>query len=508
MRRNLCAGTVRNYLTEAVGKLGAPDLPGRRGVAHGGGMVQEGSAYDLVVLGCGAAGLSAAVAHAAAARAADRTARIAVVERARRDERGGATRWTSAWLRITEDRRLDPAFLARMHEVSGGLADLEYCRTLEREVTETLAFLERHGVELTYFKQPFANRNTGSGLGMPVRGGQGIVEELCGSLERTAGVEMLYETEAVRLTVSERGRIAGVTVRSRDGAARTLTAAAGVVIACGGFEGNGEMLTRYLGARACDLPLIAPTLRHNTGDGVRMALEVGAATSGQFDMFHGEPVDPRSSKPDAVVYAYPFGILVNARAERFYDEGKDSFDSTFEELAFEIWAHQGQRAYLIGDQTMASIEPVQAIILTDQPPVTAATLRELAVALGLEPRALERTVSEYNAAVGPGAFDPRTFDGKRALGLAPPRSNWAVPVERPPFIGYPLTCAITFTFGGLRTDTLARVVTPSGAAIPGLYAAGEVTGLYYHHYPAGTSVLRAATFGRIAGAHAARVRAR
>jgi len=433
-----------------------------------------------------------------------RTPRIAVVERARREERGGATRWTSSWFRITEDRRLDPAFVSRMREVSNGLADLDYCRALEREVTQTLAFLERSGVELVYFKQPFANRNTGGGLGMPARGGLGIVEGLCAALERTSGVEFLYETEALRLELTGSGRIGGVVVRTRDGSTRTLHASCGVIIACGGFEGNAEMLTRYLGPRACDLPLIAPTLRHNTGDGVRMAMEVGAATAGQFDMFHGEPIDARSSKPDAVVYAYPFGVLVNSRAERFYDEGKDSFDSTFEELAFEIWRHQAQKAFLIGDQTTASIEPVQAIILTDQPPVTGATLRELAVALGLDPQALERTVATYNAAVAPGEFDPRTFDGKGTRGLAPPKSNWAMPLEHPPFIGYPLTCAITFTFGGVRTDSLARVLTPSGTVIPGLYAAGEVTGLYYHQYPAGTSVLRAATFGRLAGAHAAR----
>jgi tricarballylate dehydrogenase len=146
---------------------------------------------------------------------------------------------------------------------------------------------------------------------------------------------------------------------------------------------------------------------------------------------------------------------------------------------------------------------VQAIILTDQPPVTAGTLGELASQLGLEPKALEHTVAAYNAATGPGKFNAHVRDGKCAPGLVPPKSNWAFPIESPPFIGYPLTCAITFTFGGVRTDSLARVVTPSGTVIPGLYAAGEVTGLYYHQYPAGTSVLRAATFGRIAGSHAA-----
>jgi tricarballylate dehydrogenase len=464
-------------------------------------------AYDCVVLGCGAAGLSAAVSFASeVAMAGVSSPRIAVVERAPREQRGGATRWTSAWFRITEDRALDPAFTAQMARLSGGLADLDYCRTLEREVSRTLAFLEQHGVELTYFKQPFPNRNTGGGLGMPVRGGAGIVEGLAGVLERTPGVEILYQTEAVRLALSDSGRIDGVTVRASDGLLKRLRAPS-VVIACGGFEGNAEMLTRYLGPGACDLPVIAPTLKHNTGDGLAMAIEVGAATAGQFDMFHGEPVDVRSRKPDAVVYAYPYGILVNGRAERFCDEGEDSFDATFEPIAFEIWRHQQQRAFFIGDQTTLAIEHVQAIILTDQPPVTAATLSGLAMELGLDPSALERTVAAYNAAMGPGRFDAHRFDGRSTVGLSPAKSNWAFPLVRPPYIAFPLTCAITFTFGGVRTDSSARVLTPSGTIIPGLYAAGEVTGLYYHRYPPGTSVLRSATFGRIAGAHAARARA-
>jgi tricarballylate dehydrogenase len=462
--------------------------------------------YDVVVVGCGAAGLSAACSYAATAHAQGVAARIAVVERASREQRGGATRWTSSWFRITEDRRLDPAFVERMREVSGGMADLEYCRTLEREVPQTLTFLEKNGVELIYFKQPFPNRNTGGGLGMPARGGVGIVDALAAVLERTPGAEIRYATEAIRLEQDDEGRVAGVVVRGRDGLTQTL-AAPSVVLACGGFEGNPEMLTQYLGPRACDLPLVAPTLANNTGDGLRMALSVGAAAAGQFDMFHGEPADARSSKPDAIVYAYPYGIVVNASAQRFYDEGKDSFDSTFEEFAFEIWRHQDQKAFFIGDQTTLGIEHVRAIILTDQPPVTAGTLAELAKALGLGPQALERTVAGFNESIGPGEFNAHVRDGKATRGLTPPKSNWAFPIESPPYIGYPLTCAITFTFGGVKTDSHARVVTPSGTPIPGLYAAGEVTGLYYHEYPAGTSVLRSATFGRLAGAQAASSRA-
>jgi len=460
--------------------------------------------FDLVVIGCGAAGLSAAVSYAATAEKEGHRARVAVLERATKEGRGGATRWTSSWFRITGDRRLDPAFVGQMESVSKGLADLTYCRTLEREVSASMDFLEANGVELIYFKQPFPNRNTGGGLGMPAGGGVAIVDGLARVLDQLPGVEIHYETEAVRLSVSAEGRIDGVTVRGRDGLMRKLSAQA-VVIACGGFEGNSEMLTQYLGERACDLPIIAPTVRNNRGDGIRMAMEVGADMAGQFDMFHGEPIDARSKKPDAVVYAFPYGIVVNRHAKRFYDEGKDSFDSTFEELAFEIWRNQDQVAFFIGDQTTLGIEHVDKIILTDQPPITGATLGELAGKLGLDRGALQKTVAEYNAAIGSDKFDAHTRDGKQARGIDPPKSNWAFPLNSPPFIAYPLTCAITFTFGGVRTDNLARVVTPTGVAIPGLYAAGEVTGLYYHQYPAGTSVLRSITFGRIAGEHAAKL---
>ena len=459
--------------------------------------------YDLVVIGHGAAGLSSAVAYADAVTAPGRVPSIAVLERSSHEDRGGSTRYTGSWFRVTEDRQLDPRFVATMEEVSGGLADLDYCRTLERELPDSIAFLEEHEVPYIYVKQGLPNRNTGGGLGMPQRFGLGIVEGLGGVLERTEGVELIYETEAVRLSLSEEGRIDGVVVRGRDGLLRTLHAAA-VVIACGGFEGNAEMMTRYLGERACDIPVISPGTANNRGEGIRMAVEVGADTAGQFDRFHAEPVDSRATTPDPVVYPYTYGILVNRQAQRFFDEGANSFDSTFEALGYEIWRNQDQAAFLIGDQTSLSVNGFKETVFSKEEPVTAGTLAELAGKLGLDPQALETTVAQYNACTDPEvAFDPYAFDGKATSGLQPPKSNWAFALDSPPFIAYPLKCAICFTFGGVRTDSRARVVTPDATPIPGLYAAGEVTGLYYHEYPVGTSVIRGVTFGRIAGAQAA-----
>jgi tricarballylate dehydrogenase len=455
--------------------------------------------FDLIVVGCGAAGLSAALGFASET-GSDR--RVAVLESASREGRGGATRWTSSWFRITADRQLDPAFIDTMERVSDGRADLDYCRRFAAETPKTLDFLENNGVNVIFFEQPFANRNTGGGLGMPSRGGVEIVDALSDVVDRTDGVDIHYETRAVRLVQAEDGAVTGVVVSDASNSERTLTASA-IVLACGGFEGSKELLAEHLGPRGRELDIIAPTLINNRGDGLAMATAAGGAVAGQFDMFHGEPVDTRSSKPDAVLYAYPFGIVVNAEARRFFDEGKDSFDSTFEELGYEIWKHQNQKAFFIGEKRMLDIPHVPDIVLTDQPPLEASTLEALADQLNLDSMALRDTVEQYNSAIGPGAFDPKIRDGKAARGITPEKSNWATPIEQAPFIAYPLTCAITFTFGGVRTDARARVVNAQGAAIPGLYAAGEVTGLYYGEYPAGTSVLRSATFGRLAGADAA-----
>ena len=457
--------------------------------------------HDLVVIGCGAAGLAAAVGYA---DLVGQDARIAVLERATREGRGGATRWTSSWFRITANRQLDPSFIQIMDHVSGGKADLEYCRVFASEVPATFDFLDRHGVPWIYFEQPFANRNTGGGLGMPVPGGVALVDALAKAIDDLPNATIHYQTEAVALSTNGEGRVTGVHVRG-PGGKRHLEARA-VVIACGGFEGAPDLLRRHLGPRGTELPLIAPTLANNRGDGIRLARPVGADLAGQFEMFHGEPIDRRSSKPDAVVYAYPFGILVNADAQRFFDEGADSFDATFEQLGYEIWANQDQQAYFIAEKAILDWPNVANIILTDQPAVEADTIAALAGKLGLDPWALAATVSQYNAAIGPGETDRRIRDGKAATGISPPKSNWATPIVTAPFIGYPLTCAITFTFGGLRSDARARVMRRDGTAIDGLYASGEVTGIYYNAYPAGTSVLRALTFGRIAAREAASAR--
>jgi tricarballylate dehydrogenase len=379
-----------------------------------------------------------------------------------------------------------------VQEVSKGLADVPYLQRFEQEVPTTIGFLRDHGVEIT----------TGiMGGTVPNGGGLAIVDALAAVLEEAEGAEILYRTEALSLTMADDGRIDGVVVRGSDGLTRTLRARA-VVLACGGFEGNPEMLTQYLGPKAVDLQLIAPGIAYNKGRGIRMAMEIGADTSGQFDGMHSELVDRRTSRPDAVIYGHSFGIMVNGEGRRFWDEGAGTYADTFELVAYEVWRNQDQTAFFVSDRKLADNTELSPLYDTDVAPVQADTIEELAVLLGLEADVLAQTVAEFNAATRPGTFDPNTLDGLTTEEIDPPKSNWALPIDTPPYHAYPVTTAITFTYGGVRTDTDARVLSTGGVPIPGLYAAGEIVGVFYHEYVAATSVLKALTFGRIAAEHA------
>lgn len=466
--------------------------------------------YDFIVVGHGAAGLAAALSYAELTASDPHPGRIAILDRGPREQRGGATRWTGAFLRIDPEGNLDPNWVDFMAEVSGGLSDREYCRKLEAETPTTVKFLRDHGVKLLFEEFPLAHTfdNGVAGIippGRPEGGGVAIVEALSTSLEQYQNVDFLYETEAVRLTTTGDGKVNGVVVRNTEGLLRTLSAPS-VVLASGGFQGNPEMLTRYLGDRACDLPQIAPGTQGNRGDGLRMALELGADTAGQFDMIHAEPSDSRSKAADSVIYTFTTGIFVNEQGQRFYDEGAETWDNSFEKIGYEIWKSQNQKAYWIADAKTLAIPNIEYGWLSDLPPEKGDTLEELTEKLGLDFESVRKTVEEFNGAVTDDAFDWRRLDGKHTEGITPPKSNWAVPLDEGPFIGFPLTGVICFTFGGLRTDTDSRVVAPSGVAIPGLYAAGELTGAFYHAYPVATSVLRCLTFGRLAAQHAFAVR--
>jgi tricarballylate dehydrogenase len=459
--------------------------------------------FDLVVVGCGGAGLSSAVSYIEAAAAHGHQARVVVLERAPESERGGSTRWTTAGFRIDSNYTLDPRWVGRVQEVSKQLADLDYCRAFEKEVPNSCHFLVDHGVEI--ITGPALFRDSPMPNGRPNGGGLAIVDALARHVEQAPGAEIRYQTEAVRLSIGDDGLVDGVVVRVPSGALQLFKAKA-VVLACGGFEGNYEMLTQYVGRNAVDLKVLAPGTQYNKGDGIRMATEIGAATSGQFDGIHAELIDTRTDRADAVLYGHTYTIAVNGAGKRFCDEGEKLLTDSFELIAYDVWNSQDQTAFLITDHAVMGQDALTGWFDTDMPAAKADTIADLAMQLGLDPEALETTVAEFNEACAGNAdipFDPFAYDGKATVGLEPPKSNWASPISHPPYYGYPVAAAICFTYGGLKTDTSARVLSKGGVPIPNLYAAGELVGLFYHEYPAATSVLKAVTFGRLAGAHAA-----
>ncbi|MGA7974548.1 MAG: FAD-binding protein, partial [Pseudolabrys sp.] len=276
------------------------------------------------------------------------------------------------------------------------------------------------------------------------------------------------------------------------------------VLACGGFEGNPEMLTHYLGPRARYMRPVARGGYYNKGEGIRMALAAGAAACGDYGSIHAEPLDPRSGATEPVVLVFNYGILVNKRGQRFVDEAPATVDATYEAITRVILDEPDGIAYCILDARLDDVPNWQRSVRSDQPPIEAGSLAELAGKLGLDAAALSTTVEAYNAACpAPGAFKPLELDGlATAPGHAPVKSNWARAIDKPPFKAFPIICGNCFTFGGLKVDTEARVIDSDGAVIPGLYAAGETMGLYYGAYAGATSVLRGAVFGRIAGNHA------
>ncbi|MCC7414251.1 MAG: FAD-binding protein, partial [Gammaproteobacteria bacterium] len=182
-------------------------------------------------------------------------------------------------------------------------------------------------------------------------------------------------------------------------------------------------------------------------------------------------------------------------------------DNHYDPIARSIAEQPGAIAWVVYDRRIDDVPNWQRSIRSDQPPIEAATLESLAAKLGIPGAALARTVAAYNRACGDGEFKPLEPDGLATHALVPAKSNWARPIDAPPYCAYPIISANCFTYGGLKINPRAQVLDNDGRPITGLYAAGETVGLYYQVYAGATSVLRGAVFGRIAGATAGAMRA-
>jgi tricarballylate dehydrogenase len=485
--------------------------------------------YDVVVVGAGNAALCAALA------ARDTGASVLVLERAPKAERGGNTTFTAGAMRVpyrgTEDiLELSPDltpeqveqtdfgsyteedFFDDLARVTEYRTDPDLAEILVKRSFDTLKWMKAKGVRFMpiYGRQAFkvdGRFKFWGGLTLETwGGGPGLVDALVKATE-DAAIEIEYGARATHLLTDDRQRVTGVTLR-QEGRERAVQAGA-VVLASGGFEANSEWRTRYLGP-GWDLAKVRGS-RYNMGDGIRMALGIGAMPNGHWSGAHAVGWELNApTYGDLAVgdgfqkHSYPFGIMVNAEGRRFVDEGADFRNYTYAKYGHVILAQPNQFAWQVFDQKVTHLLRDEYRI-KQVTKVTADSLEQLASKLeGVDPKQFLETVAEYNKSVRTEVpFDPNVKDSRRTEGLNIDKSNWANPLDTPPYEAYAVTCGITFTFGGLRINPDAEVLDTEEKPISGLYACGElVGGIFYFNYPGGTGLTNGSVFGRIAGTNA------
>ena len=483
------------------------------------------SRYDVVVVGAGNAALTAALS------ARQDGARVLVLEKAPEAERGGNSRFAGGifrfayegiedlkplredlapndWDRVDVGAYGEDRYLADLMRVTEGQANRELVGTLIRQSYPTMMWMKELEVvwdwSIVWSTKSGERVTFNPGAVIQAKNkGVGLMEYLFEAAQR-AGVDVAYQAKMVGFLQDGFGRVTGVKVKTPGGIEDAPAGA--VVLASGGFEANAEMRARYLGP-GWDQVKVRGT-RFNTGETLRMALDIGAKPVGHWQGCHATPIDANAAPVGELHLtdrtnrlSYPYSIMVNSLGKRFVDEGEDTGAYTYVKMGRAILAQPGALAYQVFDQKTVHLLEERYSTGT---PVVADNIREVALKASLPAEALEATVREFNAAVQPGEFDPGVKDGKGTRGLGPPKSNWAIPINSPPYTVYAATCGITFTFGGIKIDTEARVIDTEDVPIPGLYATGEIAGdFFYHNYPGGTGLMRGAVFGRVGGANAA-----
>lgn len=480
--------------------------------------------FDVVVVGSGNAAMAAALS------ARESGASVLVLEKAPVEDGGGNSYYTGGLFRFPHsgledicsllpqlgeesisDLELDEypesAFYDDMGRMTRYRCDPELTEVLITHARDDLAWLASYGITFLWSRGRHSYNVNGKfrfwgGAPLEVNGGgAGLMEQLFRAIA-AAGVEIRFGQRVRDLIPADDGKIAGVRVANAQGF-ETIDCSS-VVLACGGFEANGEWRARYLGPN-WDLARVRGT-KFNTGDGHKMAIEFGARSFGHWSGCHAtawdanSPIDTERGTGDSSSrHSYPMGIVVNENAQRFLDEGADFHTHTYAKYGAEILKQPGLAAYQVFDQkTLQYLRSDYRDKHVSR--VVADTIEELALKLEIDSTALVKTVNDFNAAVGDGEFNPNLLDGKRTNGLSPDKTNWALTLDTPPYYGYSVTTGITFTFGGLRVDADARVLDWANEPIRGLFAAGEIVGgLFYHNYPSGTGLMAGTVFGRIAG---------
>jgi tricarballylate dehydrogenase len=460
-------------------------------------MVDLTRKYDVLVIGGGNAALCAAI-------GARRTgATVLVLEAAPKFYRGGNTRHTRN-MRCAHDSATDTLtgpyteeeFWDDLLRVTGGNTTEELARFMIHESKDMLHWIVQQGVRF----QPSLGGTLSLGRtnSFFLGGGRAMLNALYMTAERL-GVDVLYDAEVTALEIRD-GMFLSATIQ-RNGAPVAIRAAA-LVAASGGFEANIEWMKQYWGDVAENF-LIRGT-PYNRGTILKLLLDHGVEQIGDPTQCHAVAIDARAPKFDGGIITrldcVVFGIVVNKHAQRFYDEGEDVWPKRYAIWGRLVAGQPDQIAYIIFDATSSEL-----FMPSLYPAIAAPTLGELAGKLGLDPAALEATVTRFNDAVRPGTFDHTILDDCRTEGLDPPKTHWARPIRIAPFYAYPVRPGITFTYLGTRVNRQARMLMADGKPSANMFAAGEIMAgnVLGRGYAAGMGMTIGSVFGRVAGQEAA-----
>ncbi|XIA67693.1 FAD-dependent tricarballylate dehydrogenase TcuA [Bradyrhizobium sp. TZ2] len=455
--------------------------------------------FDVLVIGGGNAALCAAI----SARRAG--ASVLVLEGAPKFYRGGNTRHTrnmrcahDAATEILTGPYTEEEFWDDLLRLTGGQTDEELAKFMIRESKDILNWIVEQGVRW----QPSLGGTLSLGRtnSFFLGGGRAMLNALYLTAENL-GVEVVYDAEVTDLIIEDGMFLSAKLKQAIDGAAEIRASA--LVAAAGGFEANIEWLKEYWGD-AADNFLIRGT-PYNRGSILKMLLDSGVQDIGDPTQCHAVAIDARAPKFDGGIItrhdSVVFGIVVNKHAQRFYDEGEDIWPKRYAIWGRLVAAQPDQIAYIIFDASVRN-----SFMPTLFPPIEGGSIAELAAKLELDPAALEKTITEFNAAVQPGTFDHTILDDCRTAGIAPPKTHWARRIETPPFLAYPVRPGITFTYLGTRVNKQSRMVMKDGKPSANMFAAGEIMAgnVLGKGYAAGIGMTIGSVFGRVAGREAAK----
>lgn len=483
--------------------------------------------YDVVVVGAGNAALCAAIA------AKEKGADVLVLERGPVEKRGGNSFFTDGAIRVAYNdldniRKIIPEitdeeaeqidmpkydqtdFYNDLMRVTEGKSDKGLADQLISKSYETIVWMAGLGIKFELnenqsFEQDGKRHFWG---GLPVKTenkGVGLIQKLFEKAEELK-IDVWYDSRAIEL-LTDHNQIKGIVVEQKD---QVITVKApSVILACGSFEANKKMRSENLGVE-WEKAIVRGT-EFNTGDGLTMALAIGAQKYGEWSGCHSIGTDYNApkvgdfNKPGDIYKksSFPLGLMINKNGNRFVDEGADFRNYTYAKYGREVLKQPEQTAFQVFD---AQVRPLlrKEYNLAEATYFKADSLEELADLMAVNKAQFVKTITEYNAAVQGGDYNPTVKDGKGTVGITPPKTNWALQLDQAPYYAYPLTCGVTFAFGGLHVNQDGEVLNKEGEPIPGLFAAGEmVGGIFYQNYPGGSGLMSGAVFGKLAGLAAA-----